>query len=249
MSTEMFLIEDYFNDSNMSQITDSVIIQQKVRNKIGDLKTLKFYLERGLQQKFREHLDELLEYFKKAININIQFSLEIYYSISLFFLSYINEWGITEKISDSMDISKLMKVEGHQSLVYAAEYFRALADSIFKYQQKEYKDRTTDVVFNVKEYIHQHLPDDISLSKIADTVHFNPSYLSRLFKQEIGMNISEYIYSVKLDKAKKQLIESEIRVNDLAASLGFQYAPHFTRFFKRTIGLSPKEYREQFRNK
>ncbi|MBB6730766.1 response regulator transcription factor [Cohnella zeiphila] len=104
--------------------------------------------------------------------------------------------------------------------------------------------RTADIIAKLKDYIENHLHRDISLVALADVVHFNPSYLSRYFKQQTGLNLSEFVQSVKVERAKRMLADPDIRVNDIAEALGYGSASNFTRLFKRLTGSTPQEFRE-----
>ncbi|MNY53294.1 Arabinose operon regulatory protein [compost metagenome] len=79
-------------------------------------------------------------------------------------------------------------------------------------------------------------------------IHFNPSYLSRLFKQESGINLSEYIDDVRIEKAKGMLTSEEMKIAEVGARVGYETPHSFTRFFKKKIGMTPLEYREARRD-
>lgn len=104
-------------------------------------------------------------------------------------------------------------------------------------------------ISHVMDYIRDHIHEDISLVKLGELVYFNPSYLSRLFKQYTGTNLITYINKVRLDKAKELLKKSEMKIQDISEAIGFISPPYFTRFFKKETNLSPQEYRKQIFDK
>jgi len=81
---------------------------------------------------------------------------------------------------------------------------------------------------------------------IAQRVHLNENYLSRLFKKEIGVSIIEYKSRLRLEKAKKLLGESTMSIKDICISSGFYNSNYFRTWFKDNTGLTPSQYREQF---
>jgi two-component system response regulator YesN len=93
------------------------------------------------------------------------------------------------------------------------------------------------------KYIEQHLPDDLSLLRLAEIARFNPQYLSRLYKQVTGIGISDRILDLRLTEAMRLLDDTQSKIHDIAVKVGFQLAPYFTRFFKKQTGLTPQEYR------
>jgi len=95
----------------------------------------------------------------------------------------------------------------------------------------------------VTDHINAHYREDLSLDVLARFVGFHPSYLSRLFQRETGQKISAYIREVRLAKAKQLLVEGE-PVAFVAKACGFHSIYAFSATFKRTIGVSPTDYRK-----
>ncbi|MFC4776915.1 helix-turn-helix domain-containing protein [Paenibacillus sp. GCM10023252] len=102
----------------------------------------------------------------------------------------------------------------------------------------------SEVVDQVIDYIGKHLDEEISREMIAEHVHLNSAYLSRLFKKETGMSLSDYIMKLRMDKAKELLREPQVKVSNVAASVGYTHFSHFAKMFKKSIGLTPQEYRK-----
>lgn len=95
------------------------------------------------------------------------------------------------------------------------------------------------------DYIYDNLHARITVEELAEYVDLNPSYLSRLFKKEVGTSISEYIRRQKLETAKNMLVYSEYRPAQIASILAFPSQSYFTEIFHKYTGLTPKEYRKQ----
>lgn len=93
------------------------------------------------------------------------------------------------------------------------------------------------------DYIYDHLHTRITVETLAEHVNLNPSYLSRLFKKEIGTSISSYIQIQKIETAKNMLIYSDHPLSQIALTLAFPSQSYFTEIFKKKTGLTPSEYR------
>ena len=93
------------------------------------------------------------------------------------------------------------------------------------------------------DYIYDHLHTRITVDVLADYVNLNPSYLSRLFKKEVGSSISEYIQSRKIETAQNMLVYSEYSPAQIASTLAFPSQSYFTEVFKKRTGLTPVKYR------
>lgn len=76
-------------------------------------------------------------------------------------------------------------------------------------------------------------------------LHYNPSYLSRVFKKQTGQTLSAYIAGTRIRRACDLLRTTHESVGSIAAQLGFESSQYFATFFKRTMGCSPQAYREK----
>lgn len=93
------------------------------------------------------------------------------------------------------------------------------------------------------DYIFDHLNTRITVDELARHVSLNPSYLSRLFKKEVGCSISEYIQSRKIETAQNMLIYSDYTPAEITAVLAFPSQSYFTEIFKKRTGVTPAKYR------
>ena len=105
------------------------------------------------------------------------------------------------------------------------------------------------LIANINKYINDHLNEDLSLIALSEKVFLNPAYLSRIYKQETGMNISEYICHMRINKAKELLRQSDFKIHEIAAAVGFESAAYFTRVFKQLTQITPQEYRDSVMKK
>lgn len=96
----------------------------------------------------------------------------------------------------------------------------------------------------LEDYILEHVGEDVSLDHLAGLVHFNPSYLSRFYKKNRGMTVSEYIAGVRVGRAQRLLRYTEKRIADIASELGFETPSAFGAFFRKRTGQSPAQYRK-----
>lgn len=99
-------------------------------------------------------------------------------------------------------------------------------------------------IIQVTQYIKENYADDLYLDKLAD--HFNTSdkYLSRLFKESIGMGFHEYLASIRISKAKSLLLETDLSVTKIGEMVGFTTHSTFFRIFKKYEGINPTQYRD-----
>ena len=95
-------------------------------------------------------------------------------------------------------------------------------------------------------YIYAHLKERITINDLAEYTGNSASYISRLFKDELGVSTSDYIRNAKLDAAKNMLRFSDVPLVDIANYFSFSSQSHFIQLFQKETGMTPKYYRELF---
>ncbi|MGM0873437.1 MAG: helix-turn-helix domain-containing protein [Bacillota bacterium] len=113
------------------------------------------------------------------------------------------------------------------------------ADRVILNNQQKYSSSIT----TCQNYIFKHLYEDITLSHLASLVNMNPSYLSVLFKKEVGISLSEYIQQARIEEAKNLLTLTEYPLSDICTWLNFTDQSYFTKIFKKFTGVTPKKFR------
>lgn len=101
------------------------------------------------------------------------------------------------------------------------------------------------VIAKARQFIEEHHTEDLSLGQVAQAVHTSVFYFCKLFKKAVGMNFTEYVSRVRIEKAKNLLLNPNLRISEIAYEVGFQSLTHFNRVFKKIVGESPTEYRDR----
>lgn len=94
------------------------------------------------------------------------------------------------------------------------------------------------------DYISRHYAEDISVQELADRLHLNYQYFSRLFKKETGISPIQFISALRAKKAEQLLKYTSLSVTEIAYAVGFRDVLYFSRAFKRYTGFSPSAYKE-----
>jgi len=122
-------------------------------------------------------------------------------------------------------------------------WFIQLIENTFAELLKMEKNPTKTVVGLIEKIIMEHLEEDLSLEFIAEKVYLHPKYISRIFKEEKGVNITQYITDCKLKKATKLLIETNMPLEELIKQVGFSSTNYFIKKFKEKYSITPVQYR------
>ncbi|MCM3784561.1 response regulator [Neobacillus mesonae] len=102
------------------------------------------------------------------------------------------------------------------------------------------------IVGKVKKHIEDHLSHGLCLDELGKVAHLHPVYLSKMFKQEAGENVSSYISRKRLEKASQLLQDSDLRVGDIAQMVGYKKNQYFIQLFKEEYGVTPYQYRRSY---
>ncbi|HEX2927743.1 MAG TPA: helix-turn-helix domain-containing protein [Ruminiclostridium sp.] len=243
LSAEVLISDENYFEAPLHTSTENKAIINVI-NQLPKVKILESLLESGQQEECLSILKTLLEPLRSVKSRNYNPALEIYYSVSLIFLKHINRWNLTEKIAFKIGIHLLTRVDLHKSWNDAVEYLYELTGTIMDAHAKNELDKSTDTVTRIKKYIIQHINEDLTLNRLSDMVHVNPSYLSRLFKNVTGLNLTDFIFETRIEKAKELLLHSSKKVNEISPEVGYDSPNSFARFFKNSVGMTPQEYRD-----
>ena len=110
------------------------------------------------------------------------------------------------------------------------------------------KSGTSKPVTDCIEYVYVHIQERVTVEDLAAHTGMSPSHLSRLFKKETGISISDYIREKKVEKAQELLRFCDFSLIEISNYLSFSSQSHFTQLFREFTGMTPKKYRDRYKN-
>lgn len=108
---------------------------------------------------------------------------------------------------------------------------------------------SADVIVRVREYIENNYGDSLNATELAQKYGLSVSYLSTLFKERTGINLTAYMEGVRMEKAKELLKNREWTVTEVALHTGYSNSNYFSKVFKKYTGITPREFREAEKKK
>lgn len=121
-------------------------------------------------------------------------------------------------------------------------------EMVIDYTEKMHRQNQNDVISKhiaaCQDYIYLHIKERITVDQLASRFGVSPSYLSRLFKKEVGISVSAYVRNKKIEAAKDLLKFSDYSMIEIANHLSFSSQSHFIQQFKEIVGITPKKYRD-----
>ena len=114
--------------------------------------------------------------------------------------------------------------------------------------QKQLDNTEASTKYNLIGFVQKNYSDcNLSLSLLAEKFGLSPSYISKLFKEETGQNFVSYVKQLRMSYVKKQLTETDQQVKNIIHNSGYVDVANFTRIFKKEVGVTPLQYRQNIR--
>ena len=157
------------------------------------------------------------------------------------------EWGNSVDLSQMEEAffqSRVLTPVQYQAMVRLLEIFANHLSTISNQIAVQESNSEPPIINRAKEFIDQHKSDPISLTEVARALNVSTFYFCKLFKKATGLNFTEYLSRVRIEKAKNLLLNPNLRVSEIAYEVGFQSLTHFNRVFLRIVGRSPTAFRE-----
>lgn len=153
-----------------------------------------------------------------------------------------------KKIAEKLE--KLKRKKDFERIIGLLEILNVIATSnevdyiTHEGYNSSYLQSKSDRLAEVYKYITANYHNDISLEDISKIANLSPTAFCRLFKQRTNRHFVEYLNEVRISNACKFLLETNLNVSEIAFQCGYKTLSNFNKIFKKTTGISPKEYRQ-----
>lgn len=208
------------------------------------LNEMSYCLSRGDIQQFAILLKQIELSCPKSASMHHLPTIEIYQRISSLLISYINKHQLLEYITPQLGLYPLYCTYDFETWQVAFAYLNELTKIIFALSQDSLPDSAQKLVSSIKDYVHSHLSSNLTLAALSDVVNYNSAYVSRVFKQASGINLSSYITTCRVNAAKELLQTTQDSISSIAEKVGFDTSQYFSMVFQKQVGLSPSKFRE-----
>ena len=209
--------------ANLMQLGDELVILLQQSN------------EEKLRQKLREGT-------MLAQSVNIQFSEFLFHQFERVQLKRLwDDWGYGYH-QIAQFAQQLESAQNNEDMIRIALEF---ANGLVQKRMLQTCEEVKYVVRKTDEYIKAHYAEDISLADLARHVCLSSPYLSRIYKRGTGMNTIEKIKEVRIKEAVRLLETTNMKIQDVAAAVGFNSSRYFNSVFRSIMGIKPSEYREE----
>jgi len=194
-----------------------------------------------------KRIEDIAAYINSLENPNMEYLKNFYWGI----ITYINNIRLSvaeasnEPRVESINIISLHNmISKSENINELNELLKEVSLSITA-KINNYNSKSIKLILrNALDYIHEHYSEQLTLNDVAEHVYVSPSYLSRMFKKELGKNFVDYLNGLRIEKAKELLMDPRYKTYEVAEIVGIPDAHYFSRLFKKYEGVSPTEYRD-----
>ena len=188
-------------------------------------------------------LDELL----KSLDIEemrpIDFKV-IYLDIVFSIIKSTVEYNNINKDIPAFDFNFLNQINEICNFSDFSLYLKEKIEDLISYLEKSHQGKKRKIVRMAIEFIIEHFNEQITLADVADNVMLNPSYLCKIFKDEMGVSFTNYLRDYRMEKAVKLMEDPTLKIYQIAKKVGYDDVQYFTKIFKAVKSATPNKYRD-----
>jgi len=150
-----------------------------------------------------------------------------------------------EELRKAYFSSRVVAAKQHEAIIKLLSIFAQHLAMLSNQVLVQNVNAEPPIITRAKEYIHEHQTENLRLGHVAKHVNTSTFYFCKIFRKAAGINFTDYLSRVRIEKSKNLLLNPNLRVSEIAFEVGFQSLTHFNRVFKKILGQSPTEYRTQ----
>lgn len=215
------VIEEVFNETEVTERMTQMIGTDKLEDAMGILERFRHKIEQGRisQKQFERTIAQLLYQLEETYKKVIELDKEAFVALK-------NEYQY-ETVNEYFEALKQCLETIHEQII----------DEFEDYKNKQ-------KVQEAVAYIKANYNKDLNMAVVSNYISMNYSLFSFVFKQYTGTNFVSYLKNIRVNEAKKLLVNTDKKIIEISAMVGYENEKHFMKMFKSIYGVSPSEYRK-----
>ena len=207
-------------------------------------KTVYHFLRNGTLSEVEDLVNEYFESMGSEAFESMMLRQYVLMESMLSAVAFLGDLGVNkEDISDMLGDLK-NPVLFADSVDSAKQYIKDLLNCLIEHRNKVSDKKYVEIIDKAKDYIQENYKeDDMSLQSVASYVNVSSNHFSAIFRRETGETFIDYLTTVRMDKAKDLLVCTSMKTSDVGFEVGYRDPHYFSYIFKKTQGMSPKEFR------
>lgn len=230
---QIFCYSD-FNTNRKANILISIEVEHRLSNLFERRESEAILKEvKKLYSSVGNHEIDLCYFIDK---LNFQLIYIIYRIMDHLGINLESEFGseiqLNKQLNSLTDIKAIMN------------FYKKIVESCMAYLNQKLVSPEDFLMIKVKDYVLKHYCDEVNLNLVADHIHVSAPYLSKLFKEKFDQNFSEYLTSIRIEKAKELLHDDDLTIDQISTQCGFHNVKYFHKVFKKSTGHTPGVYKK-----
>ena len=190
-----------------------------------------------VREEMKQHLYKLAEHGQLNQNVLYHFHIDLLRMVCDSLEEY--------KVQPHEVIKQIKNLNLYQTSVQSLDCMIQFIDEIIDlYEESINTEKDVNMVELIKEYIHDNIGKDFKRTDVAEAVHLNADYLTRVFKKNTGVTVSEYIIIEKMNVARNLIKTTALPIKFIASRVGYENFSHFSHSYKKVHGISPSDERK-----
>ncbi len=224
-----------------SCITDSYIKDRRTQDVVIDETQLRKMILKKDKEGVMRYIEDLF-----INNLKSEVSVDVLYQMALKMAVLLQDIKVEYKLAQSRnlkDLSEMLeKIYQADDIFGLKTLFISEISEIILYLHTE-DSYYTPVVKQIMEEVQKNYKDDMNLKTLSYKYHMNASYLGQIFQKEVGCSFTQYLNTTKNKIAKDLILNTNMKINDIAKEVGYPDTSYFYRKFKQCYGVSPASLR------
>ncbi len=223
------------------------VVQVSTQNVYVNNSKLKSKVYQALNVQQDEHIRSLLRAAKKELCDMDHFPPEIIKTISLDLLSIFLIFAFEQELNTKdllfngqIPSEALLRSDTLDDIFFIIEETHMKIQNLLEGRNNS---QTISIVTAIKEYVQNHISENITLEALSNVVYLTPNYICTLFKRKTGMSFKEYVLQARTQCARQLLSQNKFKIYEVASAVGYKDVTYFSKVFKKETGVYPSEYR------
>ncbi|MDF2962452.1 MAG: transcriptional regulator, AraC family protein [Paenibacillus sp.] len=194
--------------------------------------------------------DILKEFIQKVVNDYPRY-YDFQMALTRLLIDLIREWQEAGETANPLQASGKSINEHLLELKTAEEIeewiFHDVIEPMIKALHIRWESQNKKISERMLDMIHGEFESELTLELCASRLNYHPNYIKTVFRKETGSNFSDYLSKYRLTVAKQWLLETDMKINEIAEKLQYQNSQNFIRYFRKMEDMTPGQYREKHR--
>ena len=243
MSKVYILVADGFEEIEGLTVVD-LLRRARIDIKMVSQKTIFHFLRKGTLGEIDDLVDEYFTSLGDEALESLMLRQYVLMEALISGMAFLDSMNVSREKSSEILGELTDPVKFVDSVDKAKNYITRILRSLIDYRNQVSDKKYTEIIDKAREFIQDNYKnDEMSLQTVASYVNVSSNHFSAIFRRETGETFIDYLTRVRMDNAKDLLTCTSMKTSEIGFEVGYKDPHYFSYIFKKTIGMSPKEYR------